>query len=105
MKALLVALAAAAGLTWMATSISHDGMDANSGRQHSVESLAKKSSSARSDSGDEKNRDGGMRGTGMMNGMMSMMGGMMSGGGMMNGCPMMNNDRPNDQWNPATPGR
>jgi hypothetical protein len=103
MKAWLIGLAAAAGVFWMASTFSYNGMDADPGRRSdSAESSAQKSAPARSDSGDEKRRNDGTHGMGMMNGMMSMMGGgMMSGGGMMDGCPMMNSNRPNDQWQPA----
>jgi hypothetical protein len=101
LKAWLIALTVAAGLTWMASSLSFNGMGASSGRQaESAESSSQESPSAKSRSGDEKRRDG-MGGMGMMNGMMSMMG----GGSMMEGCPMMNDKRPNDQWQPSKPAR
>ena len=102
LKAWLIALTATAGMAWMAMGLLHNGMDANS---DSAVTSGQKSSSARSETGDEKRRDG-MRGMAMMNGMMSMTGGgMMSGGGMMEGCPMMNDKRPNDQWQPSRPQR
>ena len=102
MKAWLIALAAAAGVFWMASTFSYDGMDAGPDRRSdSTESSTQKSPTARSESGDEKRRNERTNGMGMMDGMMSMMG----GGGMMDGCPMMNDKRPNDQWQPERPAR
>ena len=96
MKAWLIALAAAAGAFWMASTFSYNGMDAGPGqRSDSAEPSTQKSPPTRPHFGDEKRRNDRTNGIGMMNGMMSMM----------DGCPMMNDKRPNDQWQPERPAR